>query len=82
MTKHTAPFASATDEVVIIGGGLVGCASALRLRDAGARVTVLEKSVPGAEALIATDRAAWLTRIEDLETRIRRHFNPSVGGDE
>lgn len=51
MTKSTSVRSfSATDEVVIIGGGLVGCASALRLRDAGARVTVLEKSVPGAEA--------------------------------
>lgn len=37
-------------EVVIIGGGLVGCLSALRLADAGATVTVLEKGVPGAEA--------------------------------
>src|SRR5580765_2207030 len=40
----------ASVEVVIIGGGLVGCLCALRLRDAGAQVTVLEKSVPGAEA--------------------------------
>ena len=38
--------------------------------------------VPGAEGGIAADRAAWLARIEDLETRIRRHYNPSVGGDE
>lgn len=38
--------------------------------------------LPGAEGVVAADRAAWLTRIEDLETRIRRHFNPSVGGDE
>jgi glycine oxidase len=37
-------------EVLIIGGGLVGCLCALRLAERGARVTVLEKSVPGAEA--------------------------------
>jgi glycine oxidase len=37
-------------DVVIIGGGIMGCASALALAKAGARVTVLERSVPGAEA--------------------------------
>ncbi len=36
--------------VVIVGGGLMGCGIALRLRQAGARVTVLERSIPGAEA--------------------------------
>jgi glycine oxidase len=39
-----------TTDVVIIGGGLVGSLCALRLAEAGARVIVLEKSVPGAEA--------------------------------
>jgi glycine oxidase len=39
-----------TADVVIIGGGVMGCASALALARAGARVTVLERSVPGAEA--------------------------------
>src|SRR5215208_2108452 len=37
-------------DVVVIGAGLQGSAVALRLAQAGARVTVLEKSVPGAEA--------------------------------
>ena len=37
-------------DVVVIGGGLVGSLCALRLAEAGATVTVLEKSVPGAEA--------------------------------
>ena len=37
-------------KVVIVGGGLVGCAVALRLAKAGADVTVVERSVPGAEA--------------------------------
>jgi glycine oxidase len=41
---------SDTADVVIIGGGVMGCASALALAKAGARVTVLERSVPGAEA--------------------------------
>jgi glycine oxidase len=39
-----------TSDVVIIGGGVMGCASALALAKAGASVTVLERSVPGAEA--------------------------------
>ncbi|MGO9829756.1 MAG: glycine oxidase ThiO [Myxococcaceae bacterium] len=37
-------------DVVVVGGGLVGCAVALRLAKAGAQVTVVERSVPGAEA--------------------------------
>lgn len=36
--------------VVLVGGGLVGALSALRLADAGADVLVLEKTHPGAEA--------------------------------
>ena len=37
-------------DIVVIGAGIHGCATALRLAQAGARVTVLERSVPGAEA--------------------------------
>lgn len=37
-------------EVVVIGAGVMGCASALELARRGARVHVLERSVPGAEA--------------------------------
>ncbi len=37
-------------EVVVVGGGVVGCAVALRLVQAGARCTVVERSIPGAEA--------------------------------
>lgn len=37
-------------DVVIIGGGVMGCASAWLLAEAGLRVRVLERSVPGAEA--------------------------------
>lgn len=36
--------------VVIIGGGVMGCAAANELSRRGVRVTVLERSVPGAEA--------------------------------
>ncbi len=37
-------------EVVVVGGGVVGCSVALGLVRAGARCTVVERSVPGAEA--------------------------------
>ena len=37
-------------DVLIVGGGVMGCASALALAKAGAKVVVLERSVPGAEA--------------------------------
>jgi len=36
--------------VVIIGGGVMGCAAAYELSRRGVEVTVLERSVPGAEA--------------------------------
>ncbi|RKH37415.1 glycine oxidase ThiO [Corallococcus sicarius] len=39
-----------TSDVLVVGGGVMGCGIALRLRQAGARVTVLERSIPGAEA--------------------------------
>jgi glycine oxidase len=38
------------DDVVVIGGGLMGCSVAYELAKKGIRVTVLERSVPGAEA--------------------------------
>lgn len=37
-------------DVVIVGGGIAGCGSAWELAKAGARVVVLERAVPGAEA--------------------------------
>ena len=37
-------------EVLIVGAGIVGCAVAWRLQQAGVRCTVLERSIPGAEA--------------------------------
>ena len=41
---------SGMTEVLIVGGGVMGCAIALRLAQAGATCTVLERSIPGAEA--------------------------------
>jgi glycine oxidase len=37
-------------DVLIIGGGIMGCAVALRLAQRGLAVTVIERGIPGAEA--------------------------------
>jgi glycine oxidase len=37
-------------DVIVVGGGLMGCSVAYRLAKDGARVTILERSIPGAEA--------------------------------
>jgi glycine oxidase len=37
-------------DVVVIGGGIMGCAVGMRLAQAGVRTLVLERSIPGAEA--------------------------------
>jgi glycine oxidase len=44
MTDH------AGADVVVIGGGVMGCAVALRLRQRRVAVTVIERGIPGAEA--------------------------------
>lgn len=41
---------SASPDVVIIGGGVVGCSIALRLAQRGLKVTVVERGQPGQEA--------------------------------
>src|SRR5260221_8614971 len=37
-------------DVAIVGGGIMGCAVALRLAARGLAVTVIERGIPGAEA--------------------------------
>lgn len=37
-------------DVILVGGGVMGCSTALRLQREGLRCLVLERSVPGAEA--------------------------------
>ncbi len=44
MSKTGAP------DVTIVGAGVMGCATALRLAGKGARVTIIERGIPGAEA--------------------------------
>jgi glycine oxidase len=39
-----------SDDVLIVGGGLIGCALAAELAERGARVTLLERHEPGGEA--------------------------------
>src|ERR1019366_6944762 len=39
-----------TSDVVVIGGGIIGCSIALRLAQAHAQVCVLDRGQPGAEA--------------------------------
>jgi glycine oxidase len=42
--------AAAVADVAIVGGGVMGCAIALRLAQRGLAVTVVERGIPGAEA--------------------------------
>jgi glycine oxidase len=44
---------AATPEVIVVGGGVIGCAIALKLAQAHAKVTLVERSAPGAEASTA-----------------------------
>ncbi|HVJ17506.1 MAG TPA: FAD-dependent oxidoreductase, partial [Polyangiaceae bacterium] len=48
--QRAAKTRSPATDVVIVGGGVMGCASAWLLAQRGLEVTVLERSVPGAEA--------------------------------
>src|SRR4051812_47538582 len=41
---------SPATDVAVIGGGIMGCAVALRLCQRGIGVTVIERGIPGAEA--------------------------------
>ena len=58
-------------KVLVVGGGIIGCAAALELIRAGCRVTVFERATPGAEASSAA--AGLLAPIDDsAETNFAR----------
>lgn len=53
MTAHTSAHSDAklpAMRVAIVGGGVMGCATALELDKRGAEVVLLERAIPGAEA--------------------------------
>jgi glycine oxidase len=54
-----------TADCIVIGGGVIGCAAALRLAQAGVRTLVLERAIPGAEASSAA--AGILAAQEEAE---------------
>ena len=54
MTHHTPPALADRFDVAIIGGGVVGCATARRFALAGARVVLIEK---GADILSGASKA-------------------------
>lgn len=43
-------MSEARPDVILVGGGVMGCSTALRLQREGLKTVVLERSVPGAEA--------------------------------
>lgn len=47
---HPFPRGAVLDDFIIIGAGAIGCATALELATAGARVTVLERGAVGGES--------------------------------
>jgi glycine oxidase len=58
-------------KVLVVGGGIIGCAAALELARAGCRVTLFERAMPGAEASSAA--AGLLAPIdESTETTFAR----------
>jgi glycine oxidase len=50
MSKPEQTASTPSPDVVIVGGGVMGCATALRLAQKGVSVTVVERGIPGAEA--------------------------------
>lgn len=65
MTEHSSHIA----DVVVIGGGIIGCSIAWKLAQAGMKVTVLDRSAPGTEASSAA--AGMLAPASELgESRV------------
>ena len=62
MTANSSPAA----DVLIVGGGIIGCSIAWRLAQAGERVTVLDRAQPGAEASSAA--AGMLAPVGEMLT--------------
>ena len=64
----TGPFivehSSSTADVLIIGGGIIGCSIGWRLAQAGMKVTVLDRSEPGGEASSAA--AGMLAPVSEM----------------
>lgn len=56
-------------KIVVVGGGIIGCATALELLKAGCAVTVVERATPGAEASGAA--AGLLAPIGESSQRFR-----------
>ena len=51
-------------KVIVVGGGIIGCAAAYELSKAGCAVTLFERQTPGAEASGAA--AGLLSPLEGL----------------
>lgn len=47
--------------VVVIGGGIIGVVTALKLRESGCEVTILSADAPGAESMASYGNAGWLS---------------------
>ena len=70
--------AAVQPDVIVVGGGVMGCASALRLQQAGLRTLVLERSVPGA---VASSAAAGMlaATVEADHPALRPHAPTALG---
>jgi len=63
--------------VIVVGGGIIGCATAYELAKAGSKVTVFERATPGAEASSA---AAGLLTVGALAAPSPSRSWPSTAG--